>query len=47
LPAEISQNPHVPKFLWDRKKMVWQLPGMYSSGEESEAILGMANFAEA
>lgn len=47
LPAALKHNPHVLKFLSDRKKMPRYLPDMYSWGDENEAIIYMANFAEA
>ena len=47
LPAAFKENPHVPKFLCGRKKMPRYLPEMYGWGDESEAIVYTANFAEA
>lgn len=47
LAAAIKQNPHVPKFLCGRKKMPRYLPDTYGWGDENEAIVYMANSAEA
>ncbi len=42
-----KENPHVPKFLSGGKKMPRYLPGTYGWGDESEAIIYVANFVEA
>ena len=47
LPAAIKENPHIPNFLCGRKKLPRYLPDMYGWGDENEAIVYMANFAEA
>jgi tetratricopeptide (TPR) repeat protein len=44
LPAALKENSHVPKFLCGRKKMPRYLPDTYGWGDESEAIIYMANF---
>lgn len=47
LPAALKENPHVAKFVCGQKKMPRYLPEMYGWGDESEAIVYAANFAEA